>query len=118
MERKTIPDALLLLTAEKFRMLGDPTRLSILRALMIQGEMNVSQIVLATEHGIANVSRHLKQLAAAGLLARRKAGSFVQYRLDDPVIEKICTLVCDSLRSELEAQLKRGRRLLDPKRRK
>ena len=36
---------------------------------------------------------------------RRKVGAFVLYRLDDPVIEKICTLVCDSLRSELEAQL-------------
>ena len=99
-------------------MLGDPTRLGILRALMSEGEMTVGQVVAVTRLGTANASRHLKQLAAAGILARRKVGSFVHYRLDDPVIEKICALVCDSLVSELEAQLKRGRRLLNPKRRR
>ena len=106
MDHKAIPESLLLVMAEKFRMLGDPTRLGILRALMSEGEMTVGQVVAVTHQGTANASRHLKQLAAAGILARRKAGAFVHYRLDDPVIEKICALVCDSLVSELEAQLK------------
>jgi DNA-binding transcriptional ArsR family regulator len=95
--------------AEKFRALGDSTRLRILRALMSEGEMNVSQIVAATNQTTANASRHLKQLAATGLLARRKVGAFVRYRLEDPVVERICTLVCDSLLGELELQLKRER---------
>lgn len=99
--------------AEKFRMLGDSTRLAILHSLMSGTELNVSQIVAATQKNVANVSKHLKQLADGGLLTRRKAGPFVLYRMNDPVVEKICTLVCDSLQREIESQLKRNRRLLD-----
>jgi hypothetical protein len=36
----------------------------------------------------------------------------VKYRLDDPVIEKICELVCDSLRRDLEEQLRKTNRAL------
>jgi DNA-binding transcriptional ArsR family regulator len=110
MGRKAVPDALLVMMAEKFRMLADSARLKILRALMDEGEMNVGQIVASTQLETANASRHLKLLAAAGLLARRKFGPFVHYRLDDPVIERICELVCESLRPGLEMQLKTKRR--------
>lgn len=111
-KQKQIPDELLVLMAEKFRMLSDPTRLAILRCLMDGPELNVSQLVAKTGRELANVSKHLKQMADTGLLARRKEGSFVLYRLDDPVLEKICELVCDSLRRELEAEVKRNKRLL------
>lgn len=117
MKRRPIPDELLALMAEKFRMLGDPTRLAILRSLMTDGELNVGQIVTATGRGVANVSKHLKQLADGHLLKRRKEGSFVMYRLDDTVVEKICELVCDSLQREIEAQLKHSRQLLNQNRR-
>ena len=112
MKRKTIPDELLVLMAEKFRMLGDPTRLSILRCLMEGLEQNVGQLVSVSGRELANVSKHLKQMADAGLLARRKEGSFVFYRLDDPVLQKICELVCDSLRRDLEAEMKRNKSFL------
>lgn len=111
-KRKTIPDELLVLMAEKFRMLGDPTRLAILRCLMEGKEQNVSQLVSVSGRELANVSKHLKQMADAGLLARRKEGSFVFYRLDDPVSQKICELVCDSLRLDLEAEIKRNQTFL------
>jgi ArsR family transcriptional regulator len=111
-----MPDELLLLMAEKFRMLSEPTRLAILRCLMDGSEMNVSQVVAGTGRELANVSKHLKQMADTGLLARRKEGPFVLYRMDDPVIEKICELVCDSLRRELEAEVKRNKRLLKERR--
>ena len=112
MKKPTISEDLLELMAEKFRMLSDPTRLAILRVLMTQGEMNVSQLVTETQRGVANVSKHLKLLSEAGLLARQKQGSFVLYRLDDPIVEKMCELVCDSLHREFEAQLKRSQRFL------
>ncbi|MGV3485982.1 MAG: ArsR/SmtB family transcription factor [Planctomycetaceae bacterium] len=98
--------------AQRFRMLGDSTRLAILHALMTRGELSVGEVVAATDRNTANVSKHLKQLAAGGLLARRKEGAFVLYRLSDPVVEKICELMCDSLRSEIESQRKLNR-LLD-----
>lgn len=100
------------LVAEKFRMLSDPTRLAILRCLMDEGELNVSQIVEMTGRGVANISKHLKSLAEARLVTRRKQGSYVLYRLDDPVLKKICELVCDSLRRELEKEVARTKRLL------
>ena len=105
-------DEFLELVAAKFRMLADPTRLAILRCLMEQGELNVGQIVSASGKSVANVSKHLKHLSEARMLVRRKEGSFVLYRLDDPVLKKICELVCDSLRRELENEVSRNRRLL------
>jgi len=109
---QTIPDELLALMAEKFRMLSDPTRLAILRCLMDRQELNVSQLVSLSGRELANVSKHLKQMADTGLIARRKQGSFVLYRLEDPVLDKICELVCDSLRRDLEAEVKRNKKLL------
>lgn len=117
-KQQPIPEEFLALMAEKFRMLGDSTRLAILHSLMAGVELNVGQIVAATNRNVANISKHLKQRADVGLLMRRKEGPFVLYRLDDPVVEKICTLVCDSLRREIESQLKRSQRLLDRQSRK
>ena len=107
-----IPDEVLEVMASKFRMLSDPTRLSILRTLMEQGERNVGQVVEATGGSQANISKHLKQLAEAGLIARRKEGLNVLYRLDDPVIEKICHLVCQTILKEFKAQARQGHKLL------
>lgn len=112
---KEIPDQVLLLMAEKFRMLSEPTRLMILRTLMTEGELNVTQIVEEAGSTQANVSKHLKQLAAAGLVARRKEGLNVLYRLDDPVAEKICHLVCETILKELEEQVEQNRSLLERK---
>lgn len=107
-----IPDEVLALMAGKFRMLSDATRLSILRTLMFEGERNVGQVVEATGGTQANVSKHLKLLAGAGLIARRKEGLNVLYRLHDPLIETICHLVCDTTLKELEAQVEERRKLL------
>ncbi len=107
-----IPDQVLLLMAEKFRMLSEPTRLMILRTLMTEGELNVTQIVEQIGSTQANVSKHLKQLADAGLVARRKEGLNVIYRLDDPIIDKICHLVCETILNELEEQIEQNRKLL------
>ena len=115
--RKYIPDEVLVFMAGKFRMLSDPTRLSILRTLMAKGERNVGQVVEETGGTQANVSKHLKLLAEAGLVARRKEGLNVLYRLDDPVVEKICHLVCETIFEELESQVEQNRKLLKGKRR-
>lgn len=107
-----LPEELLELIAEKFHMLSDTTRLAILRGLLDGAELNVSEIAARTGRGLANVSKHLKLLADARLLTRRKEGSFVLYKLDDPILQKICSLVCDSLRRELQMESKRSKRLL------
>ncbi len=104
-------DDLLELMAVKFQMLADPTRLAILRALM-EGEKSVGQVVTETGRGQANVSKHLKLLADSGLVSRRKEGLQVYYRLDDPLVEQLCTLVCSNIRGEVERTLVKQRELL------
>ena len=95
----TIPDEFLDVMADKFRMLADPTRLAILRALM-GGAKNVTQVVAETGRNQANVSKHLKMLAESGLIARRKQGLRVFYSLDDPLVERLCRIVCDTIIDE------------------
>ena len=106
-----LPDDLLELMAVKFQMLADPTRLAILRALM-EAEKSVGQVVIETGRGQANVSKHLKLLADSGLVCRRKEGLQVYYRLDDPLVEQLCNLVCSTIRGEVERTMVKQRELL------
>ena len=108
----TIPDEFLDLMAEKFRMLADATRLAILRTLM-RGECNVTRVVEETGRNQANASKHLKMLAETGLITRRKEGLQVFYRLDDPLVERLCKLVCETIVQETQEDLERKRRLLN-----
>lgn len=107
----SIPDEFLDLMAEKFRMLADSTRLAILRTLM-QGERNVTQVVEETGRNQANVSKHLKLLADAGLVSRRKEGLQVFYKLDDPLVEGLCKLVCATIVQEAREEVARQERLI------
>ena len=98
-----IPDEFLDLMAEKFRMLADPSRLAILRALMA-GEKSVGQVVEESGRGQANVSKHLKLLAEAGLVSRRRDGMQVFYRITDPLVERLCKLVCETILEDFERE--------------
>jgi DNA-binding transcriptional ArsR family regulator len=109
---QVIPDDLLELMAVKFQMLADSTRLAILRALM-EGEKSVGQVVTETGRGQANVSKHLKLLADSGLIHRRKEGLQVYYRLDDPLVEQLCNLVCSNIRGEVERKILQQKEFLD-----
>lgn len=107
-----IPDEFLDLMSEKFRMLADSTRLAILRTLM-QGERNVTQVVEETGRGQANVSKHLKMLASAGLVSRRRDGLQVFYKLNDPLVERLCKLVCETILEDARKHVAREKKLLD-----
>lgn len=99
-----IPKQFLEMMAGRFATLADPTRLEVIHCLMKGGEQNVSQIVAATGHTHPNVSKHLRHLRDAGAVARRKVGLKVYYQLDDPLIKKLCKLVCESLLRDFEAK--------------
>lgn len=101
-----IPDNVLELMAVKFRLLSDSTRLAILRTLLKGGEKNVGQLVTETGRTQTNVSKHLKQMARSGMLARRKEGLQVFYQLADPVVAKICRLVCDSIVDDVKREIR------------
>ena len=91
--------------AERFKALGEPSRLEILQALR-QGERTVTEILTATGLGQANASRHLQLLFAAGLVDRRREGPSTWYRLADPDVLKLCELMCGRLEREAAARRK------------
>jgi rhodanese-related sulfurtransferase/DNA-binding transcriptional ArsR family regulator len=72
--------------------LSSPHRLEILE-LLAQGERTVDS--LATEMGLslANTSQHLQTLRQAALVESRKDGLFVHYRLVDPDVFELSTVI-------------------------
>ena len=62
--------------ADRFQALADPTRLRIL-GLLRQMELSVGELAQVLGQSQPRVSRHLKILADAGVLERRKEGSWV-----------------------------------------
>lgn len=91
------------LVAQRFAVLAEPMRLRLIQALF-DGEKNVTDLVAATGGTQANISRHLQTLIASHVLARRKEGLQVYYRIADPTIAKLCDLVCGSLEKTLSRQ--------------
>jgi len=61
------------------RAAGEPSRLRLL-ALCAQGELTVTELTHILGQSQPRVSRHLKQLCDAGLLARFREGTWVFYR--------------------------------------
>jgi ArsR family transcriptional regulator len=84
------------LVAQRFRALGDPTRLALLQALF-EKERTVQELCGLTGTTQANASKHLALLLERGLVARRRDGSFTRYRIADTTLVELCRLVCDSL---------------------
>ncbi len=87
--------------AERFRILGETTRLLILNALR-RGERSVSELQQDLGIGQANLSKHLQVLYAGGYVARHREGTSVYYQLADPTVFKLCDLVCGRLGQQLE----------------
>ena len=83
--------------AHRFALLGDPTRLRVLKALMDGGELSVHAVAGAAHVSRFNASAHLNRLALGKLVSRRRVGTTVLYRVDDPLVPHICEIMCDSL---------------------
>jgi rhodanese-related sulfurtransferase len=72
--------------------LSSPIRLEFLE-LLAQGERSVDQLATLTGTSVANTSQHLQKLKAAGLIAGRKEGQYVHYRLaGDEVVALLAAL--------------------------
>jgi ArsR family transcriptional regulator len=91
------------LIAARFRALGEPMRLKILHALG-KTELSVGELVDATGAGQANVSKHLAVLLDSHMVARRKEGLNVFYRVADATVFDLCDTVCNSVGERLAAQ--------------
>ncbi len=94
---------MLALIARRFRMLGDPFRLKILQ-LLETGERGVGELANELDGKQPNVSKHLRMLLDAGLVDRRREGASVYYSIADPMIFKLCALVCRSTASRAKEE--------------
>lgn len=116
MVKQMMSDKMCDLVARRFRTLGEPYRLRILQALEA-GERSVGELVEELEGNQPNVSRHLQILTDAGLIGRRREGTSIFYAISDPMVFKLCALVCSSEAEksrrefkELAGQQKQGKR--------
>ena len=89
-----LPDQLVDVIAERFRVIGEPMRIKLLDRLR-GGEASVGDLSEALGAGQQNVSRHLNVLHAAGILSRRKAGTRVLYAISDDSVFALCETVCE-----------------------
>ena len=83
------------LVARRFRTLGEPYRLRILQQLEA-GETSVGELVAALDGNQPNISKHLQILFDAGLIGRRREGTSILYTISDPMVFRLCALVCSS----------------------
>ena len=95
-----LPEDLADLIARRFRALGDPMRVRVLDLLREQ-ELSVTVIAEQLGAGQQNVSKHLAVLVESGMLARRKEGTHVYYRIADEGVFALCEQVCGSLQAQL-----------------
>lgn len=83
------------LAVEVFRMLADPTRLRLVW-LMSDGEVAVGDLAARLGRNPASVSQHLAKLRMARLVATRRDGTTVFYRVEN---DHVARLVRDAVHS-------------------
>lgn len=95
MHEKVMSDKMMELVARRFRMLGEPYRLRLLQELEA-GEKSVGELASTLDGNQPNVSKHLQILHDGGLVSRRRMGTSILYEISDPMVFRLCELVCRS----------------------
>lgn len=95
-----LPDTLVDLIAQRFRALGEPSRIRILERLRDRAHTVQD---LAEELGCTqqNVSKHLALLHSLGIVTRRKEGGFSYYAIGDESVLRLCDEVCGTLQRQI-----------------
>jgi len=91
-----LPDPLVELIAQRFRVMGEPLRIKLLDRLC-DGEASVQELTEALGATQQNVSKHLGVLHQAGVVSRRKEGNRAYYAIADETVLVLCEQVCGSL---------------------
>ena len=96
-----LPERLVELIAQRFRVLGEPMRIRLLDRLRA-GEASVGELQAALGASQQNLSKHLGILHAAGMVSRTKRGNRVVYAISDPGVFELCDQVCGGVRRQLQ----------------
>ncbi len=89
------------LAAELFGVLATPMRLRTLSALFDK-EKSVTQLLQEIDTTQPNLSQHLNLLYRAGVLAKRKEGTQVIYRVQSEKAVTLCRTVCTQIAIEMD----------------
>jgi DNA-binding transcriptional ArsR family regulator len=89
--------------AELFAVLSTPIRLKIISAVC-HGEKNVSELLAQIETTQPNMSQHLSMLYRSGVLAKRREGTQIYYRMQSERVATLCRAVCTQVAIELDPQ--------------
>lgn len=92
----TLPRPALEKLATLFGAFSDATRLAILQELRDR-PLSVSALVARLGTSQANISKHLKLLHRAGLLARERDGLQILYSIAAESVHVLCTFACQHL---------------------
>jgi DNA-binding transcriptional ArsR family regulator len=95
-----LPEPLVELVAQRFRVLGEPMRIRLLDRLR-EGEATVSELQDALGASQQNVSKHLGILHDASMVSRAKRGNHTLYSISDPGVFELCEQVCGGVRRQL-----------------
>jgi DNA-binding transcriptional ArsR family regulator len=90
--------------AELFAMLSTPIRLRILSSLCHK-ERTVNELLAQVGTTQPNLSQHLSVLYQSGILAKRKEGTQVFYRVQSMKAVALCRSVCTQVAIELDESL-------------
>jgi len=96
-----LPEPLIELVAQRFRVLGEPMRIKLLDRLR-EGDATVGELQEALGASQQNVSKHLGILHAAGMVSRTKQGNHARYAISDPSVFELCDQVCGGVRRQLK----------------
>lgn len=95
-----LPDPLVELVAQRFRLIAEPMRIRLLDRLR-GGEQTVGELAEALGASQQNVSKHLGSLHQAGIVGRRKERNHVVYWIADESVFALCEIVCGGLQSQI-----------------
>ena len=96
-----LPEPLIELVAQRFRVLGEPMRIKLLDRLR-DGDATVGELREALGASQQNVSKHLGILHGAGMVSRTKHGNSVVYGISDQSVFELCDQVCGGLRRQIQ----------------
>lgn len=97
---QALPPAVIERVADRFRLLGDPTRLRLVNELHVHGELTVGALVERVGMSYGAVSKQLALLRSHGMVARRREGTHAHYRISDPSLSELCDVTCRGLRED------------------
>lgn len=89
------------LAAELFAVLATPIRLRILSAVC-EREKSVSELLLEIDTTQPNLSQHLAVLLKTGVLAKRRVGTQMIYRVQSEKAVALCRSVCTQIAIEMD----------------